>query len=112
MKKDYLIAEERKAVKLFSDRLRKLLKDNLVHIKLFGSKIRGDFTKDSDIDLVIVMREKNYIIREQIYDILLDVELEFNAHISLKIFTSDEIEKNKQLGSPFIDNLEREGILL
>ncbi len=88
------------------------MRKNLVSVKLFGSKIRGDFSAHSDIDILLVVKEKNYSLREQIYDILLQIDLEYDPKISLKIFSVDEMEKNKQLDSPFFENIKREGIQL
>jgi len=100
------------AVEIFSERMKALLMDNLVSIKLFGSKVRGDFNADSDIDILIVVKEKDFGLREKIYDVLLDIDLEFDPRISLKIFSEKEITINKQLKSPFIFNIEREGVTL
>ncbi len=108
----YLSTNETNAVSLFSQRVKALLKDNLLLIKLFGSKVRGDYSKDSDIDILLILKQKDYALRERIYDILLDIDLEFDPKISLKIFSMAEIKKNKELGSPFIFNVEQEGILL
>lgn len=54
--------------------------------------------------------ENNVDLREKIYDILLEIDLEYDPKISLKIFTTEEIDKNYQLGSPFIFSIEREGV--
>lgn len=107
-----LTPKESKAVKLFSQKIKELLQDNLVEIKIFGSKVRGDYEEDSDIDILLVVNNMNYMLRENIYDILLEIDLEYDPKISLKIFTTEEMEINKQMGSPFIFNVEREGINL
>jgi len=39
-------------------KLREELGEDIVLIRLFGSKIRGDFTKDSDIDIFILVKKK------------------------------------------------------
>jgi len=108
----HLSRKEQHAVEIFSERMKALLMDNLVSIKLFGSKVRGDFNADSDIDILIVVKEKDFHLREKIYDVLLDIDLEFDPRISLKIFSEKEITINKQLKSPFIFNIEREGVTL
>ena len=112
MENKYLTQTENEAVKIFSERIKDLLNDNLVSIRLFGSKVRGDFSDDSDIDILIVLKEKDYALREKIYDILVDIDLTYDPKISLKIYTEKEMEKNKQLGSPFVLNVEREGLML
>jgi predicted nucleotidyltransferase len=87
-----------------------LLGEQLISIKMFGSKVRGDFSQDSDLDILMIVRDKKKVRREKIYDILLEIDLEFDPKISLKIFTKEEFDRNKKLGSPFVFNVEKEGI--
>jgi hypothetical protein len=50
--------------------------------------------------------------KQAIYEIVLDVDLEYDAKISLKALTTEELQRSQALGSPFLENLEREGIVL
>ena len=110
MKNKYLNANEENAINLFTKKIRALLGEQLISIKMFGSKVRGDFSQESDIDILMIVRDKNKIQREKIYDILLDIDLKFDPKISLKIFTREEFDQNKKLGSPFVFNVEKQGI--
>ena len=47
----YLSNRERKALGLLVSRLKSTLGDNIIMIKFFGSKLRGDHSQDSDIDV-------------------------------------------------------------
>lgn len=76
----------------------------------FGSRARGDFDGSSDIDLLIVVTDIR--IKNSVISILHDIELEYDVPISPVIFTSREYGINKKLKSSFIENLEREGIVL
>lgn len=60
------------------NKLRNNIKD-LKIIILFGSVARGNFTPESDIDLYLVVKEKNREKEDQIYDILDDYEKEFSV---------------------------------
>jgi len=53
---NYLNSKEKKVVKSFVKDLREKLGDDIVSIRLFGSKVRGDFKEDSDIDIFIAER--------------------------------------------------------
>jgi len=112
MKNRYLNTNEQNAVNLFSKKIRALLGEQLISMSMFGSKVRGDFSQDSDLDILLIVQDKNRERKEQIYDILLDIDLEFDPKISLKIFSKDEFDRNKKLGSPFVFNVEKEGIPL
>ena len=47
-------------------KLEKKLKENLISIVLFGSVARGEFRRDSDIDLLIICKDLPYSISERI----------------------------------------------
>ena len=46
-----------RAVLAFARRARRELGDRIVHIILYGSRARGDYTEDSDIDVLVVVRD-------------------------------------------------------
>lgn len=46
-----------RAVLEFARRAREELGDRIVHIILYGSRARGDYTEDSDIDVLVVVRD-------------------------------------------------------
>lgn len=108
----YFTEEEEKVIKEFVSRLKKELGENLLLVKLFGSKLRGDFSPDSDIDILLVVKTKNLELRNKIYDLLFEIDPYWDCKISLKIFSEYEYQKNIELESPFILNLEREGVTL
>lgn len=79
-------------------------------IVLFGSRVRGDFTGSSDLDLLIVLTDIR--IKDRVISVLHDIELEYEAPLSPAIFTGREYAINKRLKSGFIENTEREGVVL
>ena len=50
---------EKQALKEFKNQLIKKFGSNLVILKLFGSKARGDFHKESDIDVLVIIKNLN-----------------------------------------------------
>ncbi len=46
-----------RAVLAFARRARAELGERIVHIILYGSRARGDYTEDSDIDVLVVVRD-------------------------------------------------------
>jgi len=80
---------------------------------LYGSEARGDANPNSDIDLLLLLPEKN-ITPEKHYDIvkkLYEIELETGVVISSMILPKDEWV-NKKLITPFYLNVCREGVTL
>ncbi len=108
----YLTNNETEALDLLIRNLRHYLKDGLVRVQLFGSKAKGDFNPDSDIDVLLVVRKRTEDILERIAELHLEVDLKYDPRISLIIFSEHEYKQNMAFESPFIRNIEREGILL
>ncbi len=52
----HLTPKERAALEELITRLREKYRDHLVRVILFGSKVRGDFDAESDIDLMTVFK--------------------------------------------------------
>jgi len=64
---DYLNDKERKGINRFVELIKELLGENLVLMKLFGSKVRGDSNEESDIDILLVLKEKEVLILQQFF---------------------------------------------
>ena len=79
-------------------------------IVFFGSRARGDFEGDSDMDLLVVIEDIGR--KNKVIGVLHDIELDFGVPISPVIFTSREYAMNKKLKSAFVENIEKEGVIL
>jgi len=79
---------------------------------VYGSLARGKYTKDSDIDILIIGRDKKDWgkISEIAYEI--DFENEFRTLITTTFLTKDEFEYRLKAGDPFISNVLKEGVAL
>jgi len=88
------------------------LGDNLLSARLFGSKVKGNFNDESDIDVLLILREFNSAFGDEIVDALIEFQLAYDANISPVVFSEHEYKVNTALGSPFVKNVEREVILL
>jgi len=110
--KTHLDSMEDKAVKEFISKLKSILKHELLTTVLFGSKVRGTSNEESDIDILIVLKTKNSAILNQIIDVLVDIQLKYNANISPLIYSDYEFKMNREMGSYFIKEIESEGISL
>lgn len=99
--------------KKFLNELAKKIKDSYPFIKqiiLYGSKVRGDFLEDSDIDLLFITekpidKRKKY----ELFDILSELELKFNVLVSaLFVDETKLIKKDIDL----FREIKKEGITL
>lgn len=103
-----LTKTEKNAVRIFKE----LLADRypLLDARIFGSKIRGDDTAQSDIDLMIELAEVTPEIESEIYDMAFDVNLENDCFISVVIFSKNEIETGPMSQSPIYKTIMKEGV--
>jgi len=108
----YLTPDEKKALRLLAKKLRAQLNNQLVQIKIFGSKVKGTFHEESDIDILLIVRERTEAILDIIAAIHLEIELQYNLNMSLIIYSEHEFETNERFESPFVKNIQRESVAL
>ncbi|MEW5768219.1 MAG: nucleotidyltransferase domain-containing protein [bacterium] len=101
---------EQLALKRFRMAIEEALVGNLVEVKLFGSRARGDAWKDSDIDVLVIISSGNWHICDVVYGIATDILLETEVCISPKVINRKEYNHLYNMGAPFIKNIIREGI--
>jgi predicted nucleotidyltransferase len=106
----YLNRIEKKVIKSFAEKLRKDIGDEIVKIVLFGSKVRGDFDRESDIDIFVLVKEKTQDLRDKIGDITADYIYDYDIPLSPVLYDIDEYNQNTKLGSFFFENVEKEGV--
>jgi predicted nucleotidyltransferase len=92
--------------------LEHLLGDRLVNIVLFGSRARGDFSDESDIDVAIIVRELTKKLKDKILDEVAQVELEYDMPISAFVLSEEEFNQLKRRERRIALDIEREGIPL
>ena len=108
----FLTKKEEKIVKKFAQKLKDSLGDNMVFLELFGSKVRGKSSPDSDIDVLLVVRKKTPEVRDMIFNILFDLDPYYEFKISPVIYSDFEYKKNEELKSTFIEIIKKEGVML
>jgi predicted nucleotidyltransferase len=71
----HLALNERDAPDELLARLQPRCGDRVVCIWLFGSKACGDFDDESDVDLLIVIRDADDVLREEVSNVAYDLSL-------------------------------------
>lgn len=79
-------------------------------IVLYGSKIRGDFLVDSDIDILFVA-DYNLArsVKFEIYDMIFECEIEHGLVVSVVFVSSDDFEKHD---ITLMKQVHKEGIII
>ncbi len=77
--KTYLLKE----IKNFKERLKRNLKNNFVELRIFGSRVRGNYNFWSDLDILIVVKKKN----KKIEKIINDLSWKFTEELGYTVHT-------------------------
>ena len=108
-----------KAVKDYCDALQTRCLDQLERLILFGSQARGEATRESDIDVLVVVNWETERLGSGFYaapfsdprwqaivDIAYDVSLDNDALISPVVISEREFKAY----SPLVDTIKKEGV--
>lgn len=106
----YLTDSEKQGVRAFAEKVKRLLGSSLLEFSVFGSKVRGDFDQESDIDILVVIEDEDWRVREEVVKIASDINMEYECNISPVIYSRREHEMNRYFGTLFIKEIEREGV--
>lgn len=104
-----LSKSEQTALDKVIQHIRSVCKDNLVSIILYGSKARGDSLPESDIDIMILVHNRDKVDRDQLYDFLLLDDIGYELNFSLNVYEIDHFNRLATMHAPFVENVLREG---
>jgi predicted nucleotidyltransferase len=97
------------SIKEIRDKLAALKENPDIHkVILFGSYARGDVTRKSDMDLVVIMdTNKRFFDRYDVLGCLYDL---FGAGLDILPYTEEEFSRISN--RPFIKNIIKEGVVV
>ena len=103
----------KEAIQEFKKRLREVYKDNLKEVILFGSAARGEFTLESDIDVLVVLNNMTDYEEEfnKIFHIEREVERKYDDSIIISSIIATQDDYQSRL-DPIYLNIKKEGIAL
>lgn len=79
-------------------------------IVVFGSRARGDASPDSDLDVLVIVEEKNPAIRTSVSDCAWEAGFESGVVIQSLVRTSKEWYEGPEKNTFLFKTLQREGI--
>jgi len=99
---------EERALKILKEALGN--KFDIIDLRLFGSKARGESSHESDIDVMIEVTDISPEIEAQIDDMIFEINLENDSFISAVIFSRKELEEGPLAESPIYKIVQKEGV--
>ncbi|MFH1123662.1 MAG: nucleotidyltransferase domain-containing protein [Pseudomonadota bacterium] len=109
---NHMSKKERYAIERFGETVKSRLGENVIRMSVFGSKVRGDYTEKSDIDILVIVKERSLRVMDQIAEITSDLNIEFDLSIAPVVFSEHEYDMNAIMASPFSLAVHEEGLLL
>lgn len=105
---------DRNLIKEFKKRLPPDVISHIRKVIAFGSRVRGQWEEDSDLDLLILADRKTNELESKIEDIAYQImwDHDFKPIISIKLFTEASYRNSLEEGFSFYKNIEREGVSL
>lgn len=107
-----LSPEEEEALEDFKQRLKIRCGDELISIKLFGSRVRGDLHPESDIDLLVVFERHTKRLEDLLVEVICDILNIYEVYFEVVSYSRQEYEESKRQQWPFVLNLEKEAVLV
>lgn len=104
MDKDLQIAQELKS--------KIILVTKIIDFRIFGSRARGQAQEYSDLDVFLEVPSLNEKVHDAIQHTAWEVGLLYLMHISILVYTCDEIENSPLRASPIIKNIMQEGVVI
>ena len=106
----HLDDRERAAIREYLQQLRMVYGSTVLRVVLYGSKVRGDFDAESDIDLFVVLRKPDGDRREHLEKAGFEIGLKYNVILSDLIVDQTRCDWMRQYREPFYEQVEKEGV--
>jgi predicted nucleotidyltransferase len=107
-----LTTEQRSALKDLKREMTGLLGEDMVALKLFGSRAREDADPGADVDVVAVVRDLSRGRRRLILDRVAEIELKWLTPLSLLLLDQSDFDQLRLRERRIALDIEREGVSL
>ncbi len=84
----------------------------ILDFKLYGSKAKALDTPESDLDVMVVLKNATPSTESEIDDLIFDINIENDCLITAIYFDQQELEAGPLSESPIYKKIMREGITL
>jgi predicted nucleotidyltransferase len=93
-------------------RLTQFLESRTFRLVLFGSRARGDYDKDSDIDVAIIVDGLSQELKDRVLDLVTDLELERSKPLSPLVLGQEQFDALRGRERRIALDIVEEGIVV
>jgi predicted nucleotidyltransferase len=105
-----LTASEQKWLNAYRQALRDEFAEAVEEVLIYGSKARGDAGPDSDVDVLLIVKDKAEAKKRPMRGLGHMLAAATDVVPSIMAYTRTEWDQRKRSGSPFRQNVERDGV--
>lgn len=105
-----LSVKEKKAVREFIRTVRLAYKDKIQRAAFFGSKARGDFTRYSDIDILLIVNDDKWKYRQPFSVILSDIALKYDVMLDVRVISASRWRYMENIQAGLYQNITRDAV--
>ena len=107
-----LSLNEEKAINAFVQRLQSGFGQDVVDVRLFGSKARGQAGPDSDLDVLVLIASSEYDLKHAILWLAAEISLAYDVLLSPRVIPLQAWREMAQSETLFYRDVHAEGIPL
>lgn len=105
-----LTEDEKNILRELKKELHRLMDNSLEGLYLYGSKARGDFDEQSDLDVIIIVQGLTKELKDKILTKIADLEFEYLSPLSVMVISKEDFDNLKKRERRLALDIEKEGI--
>jgi predicted nucleotidyltransferase len=105
-----LSPKEKKAVREFITTVRSAYGDKIQRAALFGSKVRGDWTKYSDVDILLIVEDDKWKFRQPFSVIISDIALKYDVELDVRVISAARWQYMANIKAGLYQNIIRDAV--
>ncbi len=102
--------KEKKAVRAFLSAVQLAYGNKIQRAALFGSKVRGDSTRYSDIDILLIVTDDNWKFRKAVSKISSEIALKYDVLLDIRLISANRWQYMTEIQSGLYQNISRDAI--
>ena len=107
-----LSQNESAAVEQFLFRIRTTYGEKIGRAALFGSKARGDWSKDSDIDILLIVADSDWKFHKALIEMGSDASLEYDVLLDVHIMNASHWQYLTDIQAGYYQNITHDSVPL
>jgi len=105
-----LSPKEKKAVREFIRTVRLTYSDKIQRAALFGSKVRGDYTKYSDVDILLIVEDDKWKFRQPFSVIVSDIALKYDVELDVRVISAERWQYMANIQAGLYQNISKDAV--